>query len=157
MASPSDQTSWSWPAVELGVRWAEPPLADRVHRRLFHWCSESDHLEPDGSYRLHRWNTRNKKFLWRRESRYVTKTHNRICDNVIVVLQLYGRTHFKVINAALCSHHHLTRRYRLSTSAAGSAVSKQPADKTRNCVQFIQLSHRCFYCVCTVKHFKKKT
>lgn len=39
-----------------------------------------------------------------------------------------GRTRktLKVVNIALCSHHHLTGRYRLSTSAAGSTVSKQP-------------------------------
>lgn len=36
------------------------------------------------------------------------------------------RETLKVVNAALCSHHHLTGRYRLSTSTAGSTVSKQP-------------------------------
>lgn len=36
-----------------------------------------------------------------------------------------GKT-LQVVNVALCSHHHLTRRYRLSTSTAGSTVSKQP-------------------------------
>lgn len=36
-----------------------------------------------------------------------------------------GKT-LKVVNVALCSHHHLTGRYRLSTSTAGSTVSKQP-------------------------------
>lgn len=39
-----------------------------------------------------------------------------------------GRTGetLKVVNVALCSHHHLTSRDRLSTSTAGSTVSKQP-------------------------------
>lgn len=36
------------------------------------------------------------------------------------------RETLQVVNAALCSHHHLAGRYRLSTSAAGSTVSKQP-------------------------------
>lgn len=39
-----------------------------------------------------------------------------------------GRTGetLKVVNVALCSHHHLTSRYRLSTCTASSTVSKQP-------------------------------
>lgn len=36
-----------------------------------------------------------------------------------------GKT-LKMVNVALCSHHHLTSRYRLSTCTAGSTVSKQP-------------------------------
>lgn len=35
------------------------------------------------------------------------------------------REAFKVIDIALCPHHHLTGWYRLSTSTAGSTVSKQ--------------------------------
>lgn len=36
------------------------------------------------------------------------------------------RETLKVVNVALCSHHHLTGRYRLSTGTAGPTVSKQP-------------------------------
>lgn len=36
-----------------------------------------------------------------------------------------GKT-FKMVNVALCSHHHFTSRYGLSTCTAGSTVSKQP-------------------------------
>lgn len=32
---------------------------------------------------------------------------------------------FKMVNISLCSHHHLTGRYGLSTSAAGPTMSKQ--------------------------------
>lgn len=36
-----------------------------------------------------------------------------------------GKT-LEVVHVALCSHHHLTGRYRLSTSTTGPTVSKQP-------------------------------
>lgn len=39
-------------------------------------------------------------------------------------------TNLQVVNAALCSHHHLTGRYGLSAGAAGSTVSKQSAGRT---------------------------
>lgn len=52
--SPSGQTFCCWPAVALGVHWADLYLVCHVHRRYSHWYSESGHQEPGGSCRSHR-------------------------------------------------------------------------------------------------------
>lgn len=55
--SPSGQSAQSCSAVKAGGCWARQRWVCHAHRRLYHWCNESDRQASVCFCRWHNWNT----------------------------------------------------------------------------------------------------